>query len=82
LSEGKRKEFYKAKDQRFLGSEEFGKEVQDSWGREGLLSIGFRFGKSWQRLFLVWEYRRNRSTVKNGIGRDLWGGIRWPSARA
>jgi len=35
IGQGKREEFYKAKDQRFLGSEEFVEEVQERLGENG-----------------------------------------------
>ena len=36
IEQGKREEFYKAKDQRFLGSEEFVEEVQERLGEKGV----------------------------------------------
>ena len=73
MGQGKREEFYKAKDQRFLGSEEFLEEVQERLGERDVLGIHFRFRKSLQGPFPVWEYQRNQSTVKIGIGRGLLG---------
>ena len=36
IGQGKREEFYEAKDQRFLGSEEFVEEVQERLGERGV----------------------------------------------
>jgi hypothetical protein len=39
LADGQREEFYRVKDQRFLGSEEFVEEVQERLGERG----GFKY---------------------------------------
>ena len=55
MGQGKREEFYKAKDQRFLGSEDFVEEVQERLGERGgfiyqlsipeiVAGVRFRFG--------------------------------------
>jgi hypothetical protein len=36
MGQGKREEFYKGKDQRFLGSKEFVEEVQERLGERGV----------------------------------------------
>jgi len=65
LGKGKREEFYKAKDQRFLGPEELWRRFRKGCGREAFWGIRFRFRKSLQGSFPVWEYQRKSIYSEN-----------------